>query len=590
MDRREVENILISMKNSNNEEIINELLGKIRTVDDISLQKAITQVGGTKEAITKFFENKISERHNNTTKENTPINAMFSYGISGNCVHLHLPMYLHSMIEERGYSGTIDTVNLYLLDAIDKIKALKDNGDDEFKEKDNIYMISPILLGRELKFLEGLDFETKSYKKKELNNEAFLRGNPEAILATQIFGKDKNVGTAQINFDLISSNEWQEKKEEKLKEFARKGITFMTKKQELSRKISVEEIENLEKIEEGKCANIYRNGNVVYKILKENSDSRRFYNKEMLQQLVGIESDLCVFPNEILEDDNENLLGYSMNLVSGRKMKEIIAMLPFEQLKLAITKAEQDIRKISEKAIMFDDMHDDNVMWNEETQSIQIIDTDFFKRTDDNSNLYNVNYQRFAETIQHMINSLINQYGRTENEALIPFYDLTSLKTRNGKNLSINEYISNLKSVIENDFGKQFDNLNEIEMALQEKQDEFEEQQHLKQVANNLTIKEKIIRFLAQSKHIIRLPFVNKLIDKQIKMLPTDVQEVVNKPRYNTIQEKTRETNDKDKRRKKFNQELRNLTPTKAQEQQANIEDTMAQNEKESNNFDDLEL
>ena len=36
-----------------------------------------------------------------------------------------------------------------------------------------------------------------------------------------------------------------------------------------------------------------------------------------------------------------------------------------------------------------------------------------------------------------------------------------------------NEYISNLKSVIENDFGKQFNNLNEIEMALQEKQEKI---------------------------------------------------------------------------------------------------------------------
>lgn len=434
MDKREVEDILISMKTSDNEEIINKLLDRIKSVDDISLQNAVMQAGGTKEVITKFFEDKISERQNNTTQEHTP--------------------------------------------------------------------------------------------------------SPE--------------------------------------------------KQELSRKISAEEIEGLEKIGEGKCANIYKKGSIVYKILKENSDSRRFYSKEMLQQLVGVKSDLCVFPNEILEDDKGNLLGYSMDLVTGRKMKDIIAMLPFDQIQSAIEKAERDIGEISKQAIIFDDMHDDNVMWNEETQSIQIIDTDFFKRADDNSDLNNLNYQKFARTIQYIINSRIEQYGRTENEALIPFYNLTSLKTRDGQQLSINEYILNLKSVIENDFGKQFNNLNEIEMALQEKQEEIEEQQYLEQIANNLTIKEKFIRFLAQSKHIRKLPFVNKLIDKQIKMLPADVQEVVNKPKDNDIQGQVHETSDTNERRK-FMQELRSWTPTTTQTEQPNVEDRIAENEK-GNDSDDLEL
>ena len=52
------------------------------------------------------------------------------------------------------------------------------------------------------------------------------------------------------------------------------------------------------------------------------------------------------------------------------------------------------------------------------------------------------------------------------------------MKTKNGKQLSINEYISNLKSIVENDFGRQFNNLNEIEEVLKEKQYEFEEIQH----------------------------------------------------------------------------------------------------------------
>ena len=58
----------------------------------------------------------------------------------------------------------MDTVNLHLLDAIDKIKQLRDNGFYRFQGKDSIYMISPIR--REMKFLDSMDFKTQSYRKK----------------------------------------------------------------------------------------------------------------------------------------------------------------------------------------------------------------------------------------------------------------------------------------------------------------------------------------------------------------------------------------------------------------------------------------
>lgn len=435
MNKIEIENILLSIKTSDNEAVINKLLDKVRAVDDVSLQNALTQAGGTKEAITKFFENKISEVQNNSVQKHRPIN------------------------------------------------------------------------------------------------------------------------------DAIPSN-W----------------------------MSPERIEKLEKIGEGKCANIYRNGNIVYKIFKKNSDSITFYSKEMLQQLVGLKSSLCIFPSKILYDNNDNLLGYSMDFVNGRKMKDIIAMLPFELLQAAITKAEYDVVELSKQNIMFNDIHDDNIMWNEETQSIQIIDTDFFRKISNNPNLNNINYQKFSITLQCMINSRICQYGITKHKELIPFYDSIRFNPKDVKTLSINEYISNLKAVIENDFGKQFNNLSEIEMALQEKQEEIEEQQHLEQIANNLTIKEKFMRFLTQSKHIRKLPFVNKFIDKQIKMLPADHQKVIANPICNIIQKNTQETNNANEIRKKFNQNLRNWTPTIVQAQKDNTTNTLLKNERRSNDSNNLDL
>ena len=91
-------------------------------------------------------------------------------------------------------------------------------------------MISPLLAGRERKFVEDLDFSTRIYKKKELNNEEFLKENIEAKLATDVFGKGKQVGVASIKFDTISSKEWQEKKRQAVKNFESKGITLIGKK------------------------------------------------------------------------------------------------------------------------------------------------------------------------------------------------------------------------------------------------------------------------------------------------------------------------------------------------------------------------
>ena len=215
-------------------------------------------------------------------------------------------------------------------------------------------------------------------------------------------------------------------------------------------------------------------------------------------------------------------------------------------------------------------MHDDNIMWDDESKSIKIIDTDFFKKINEKSNLKNINYQSFAGTLQGIIDAKINEYGKNENEQFNPFYDVTSLKYKDGKKLSINEYILNLKNVVENDFGKNFNNLSEIEKALKEKQYNFEEKQHMEQIANNLTLKEKIIRALVKGKYLRKIPFVNKIINKNIKMLPSDVKEVVCD------------------KREQFRKELRNFEPNI--EPKAKKNDLNMERQNEVNNHDEIEL
>lgn len=226
MKKQEIKNILMSMRTQENDSIINNLLGKIDLIDEKSLQIALEKIGNNEEVVRKFFEGRLSEKYYNQNQEKYPINDMFTYGISGNCIHLHLPVNLHQMLSQRGISATIDTVNLQLLDAIDKIKQLKDDNFYRFKEKDSIYMISPILIGREMKFLDSMNFQTQSYRKKDLSDDKFIAEHPEARLATYIFGKCRNVGTASISFETLSSKEWQDKKKQKVQEFAKKGITL----------------------------------------------------------------------------------------------------------------------------------------------------------------------------------------------------------------------------------------------------------------------------------------------------------------------------------------------------------------------------
>ena len=225
MTKKEVKEILLSLKTQENERLVNNLLGKIDMLDEKSMQLALDKVGNNKNGVKKFFEDKLNKRYNDS-EEKYPINDLFTYGVTENCIHLHLPVDLHNMLKEKGIFATIDTINLNLLDAIDKIKQLKDNGFYRFIDKNTIYMISPILKEREMQFLQSLNFQTHLYKKQALNDEHFIESNPEAKLAINIFGKDKSIGTASISFETISSSEWQDKKTRIINELTQKGITL----------------------------------------------------------------------------------------------------------------------------------------------------------------------------------------------------------------------------------------------------------------------------------------------------------------------------------------------------------------------------
>ena len=232
MNKEDVIRILKSIKISENEHRVNFILGAIKTIPDEKLETMIAKIGNTEESIRNYLKNRIEGNNNNKEQredKHVPINKMITYGVGNKCIHLHMPVDLHEMINEKGISTTIDIVNLYLLDAIEKLRHLQNDGYNKLQGKTFIYMISPILVGRESKFLSKLDFNIASYTKKELKDNDFVLENPEAQLAINLFGRNMNVGSAQIGMNVINSPEWQEKKKLVIKKFAEKGITLEDK-------------------------------------------------------------------------------------------------------------------------------------------------------------------------------------------------------------------------------------------------------------------------------------------------------------------------------------------------------------------------
>lgn len=149
---------------------------------------------------------------------------MFTYGVSGDCVHLHLPGKLETTIKERGMLKTFYTVNLYLLDAIQKIGKKKQEEFETFKKCTKIYMVSPILIKKELEFLKQLDFDVQLHKIGPEDNSSIAK-LIRAIFGDRIDSKGFiRAGEATLDFERIFTPEWQEKKAEMVEKCSRKGI------------------------------------------------------------------------------------------------------------------------------------------------------------------------------------------------------------------------------------------------------------------------------------------------------------------------------------------------------------------------------
>ncbi len=206
MTKSEIKEILKEMITPYNKEIINSILLRLEQKTEEEIEKISASIGNDRDSIRKAILQKIKQPLC-SKKEFKHINEMFTYGISGNTIHLHMPINLKNMIDENGRNKIRDMVYLSFLEAIGEIRRLSKEGGAEFSKIDTIYMISPLVVP-EMKFLKELSFKTKMYSKGQLKSFEFVLKNPEAILAINIFGTSFNVGVAKISLDVMKSEEW----------------------------------------------------------------------------------------------------------------------------------------------------------------------------------------------------------------------------------------------------------------------------------------------------------------------------------------------------------------------------------------------
>ena len=308
----------------------------------------------------------------------------------------------------------------------------------------------------------------------------------------------------------------------------------------MSKKINMDKLANLEKIGEGACAEVYKFRDYAIKVFKSTGQVPDYNN---LQDLIGTRNGTCIFPLDLMEDLNGNNVGYIMQYIDGTKLDNVISEIDFETLQSALQNVEQDFRSLSEDRIVLNDFNVGNVLWDKNSNSMKIIDTDFYQKNNSltQEEVYKYNQRRFNSEIETIIGirdgeliQFLNSSGEFQQ-----FHKDYLTRSFKGENVSVSEMLEQIRNVAEQRFNIRFSNLGEIKNAIltQTKDEHIDENDSYSSKTIPIfeppveieedskpsfvqSVKQRVAGTLSKFEILKKIPFMRKFIDNnEVKML-----------------------------------------------------------------------
>lgn len=300
--------------------------------------------------------------------------------------------------------------------------------------------------------------------------------------------------------------------------------------------ITSDELSKMQELGRGACSIVYKYGNdLVIKALNEKGIE--LHNEDEFSSIIGIENSTCVFPKNRVEIDG-NFNGYTMDYVNGIPLHEIIKEIDLQTFISAIKKVESDLKQLSSQKVLFQDLNQGGIMWDEAEHRIKIIDTDFFQRNDniEVEQCYNANITSFNTMIEMEL-GILNGQGTNLSDYLHSNPEFSKLYTKymlyslNGKNMSVTELINKAVEVFEKEFVTKINSITDMQQLIGErietKESNFTQEIPVfeppkeKQVSDSkVGMKQRLINFLADKPILRKIPFIDRLISKEQKALP----------------------------------------------------------------------
>lgn len=301
-------------------------------------------------------------------------------------------------------------------------------------------------------------------------------------------------------------------------------------------------IEDMTELGRGACSVVYKYDDAtVVKLFNESG--KKMFTPEAFSQLVGLSNATCVFPQQEISIDGE-FAGYSMEYVKGKKLHEVIDTLDIQTLIDSIKKVEMDLQALSKEKVLFQDVNQGNIMWDEQNGCIKVIDTDFFERSENvtEQQCYSNNISSFNNILEMELGMLNGQGSKLSqflhnNPEFNKLYRKYTIYSLNGKNISVTELIKKAIEIIENEYGTKCTTFAEINQILPEQDIDLEQgpvdvpifeppSEEQKDVETHKTgFKQKIADMLSKNTLLRKIPFIDKFVKKQESLLLPAAQE-----------------------------------------------------------------